>query len=95
MVRTSAVRRRGESRVRQAGVCCPPTWSMSCPLSDARRFLETSERHVRRLVAERRIPYLKVGGRLRFDDEEVACWLDTARRERRQAPVPLRPRSFG
>jgi excisionase family DNA binding protein len=37
--------------------------------------VETSERHVRRLVAERRIPYLKVGGRLRFDADEIAGWL--------------------
>jgi excisionase family DNA binding protein len=34
-------------------------------------------RHVRRLVAERRMPYLKVGRLVRFDTREVTEWLDT------------------
>jgi excisionase family DNA binding protein len=33
-------------------------------------------RHVRRLVAERRIPFLKWGNLLRFDPHEIAAWLD-------------------
>jgi excisionase family DNA binding protein len=32
-------------------------------------------RHVRQLVAERRIPYKKWGNLLRFDPDEVAGWL--------------------
>lgn len=36
-------------------------------------------RHVRRLVAERRVPYLKVGKLVRFDSVEIAVWLDTRR----------------
>ncbi len=36
--------------------------------------------HIRRLVAERRIPYLKWGHLLRFDPVEVEAWLDAARR---------------
>jgi excisionase family DNA binding protein len=32
-------------------------------------------RHVRRLVAERRVPYLKVGRLVRFDPSEIAKWL--------------------
>ncbi|MHB1929000.1 MAG: helix-turn-helix domain-containing protein [Acidimicrobiales bacterium] len=52
--------------------------------------LETSERHVRRLVAERRIPYLKVGGRLRFDADEIAGWLDAARRSCRRDRAVVR-----
>ncbi len=43
------------------------------------RCLGTSERHVRRLVAERRIPYLKVGGFVRFDEAEIKGWLDATR----------------
>lgn len=34
--------------------------------------LAVSERHVRRLVAERRIPYVKWGHLLRFDPDEIA-----------------------
>jgi len=38
-------------------------------------WLGTSHRHVRRLVAERRIPYVKVGHFVRFNDVEVAEWI--------------------
>lgn len=41
--------------------------------------LGINERHVRRLVAERRIPYLKWGHLLRFDPAELEAWLDEAR----------------
>lgn len=37
-------------------------------------------RHVRRLVAERRVPHLKVGRLVRFDSAEIAEWLDRRRR---------------
>ena len=42
--------------------------------------LNVNERHVRRLVAERRIPYVKWGHLLRFDPDEIAEWLDGGRR---------------
>jgi excisionase family DNA binding protein len=45
--------------------------------------LSVNERHVRRLVAERRIPYVpyvKWGHLLRFDPDEIAEWLDRGRR---------------
>jgi excisionase family DNA binding protein len=42
--------------------------------------LNVNERHVRRLVAERRIPYVKWGHLLRFDPDEVDEWLDGGRR---------------
>ena len=41
--------------------------------------LGVSVRHVRRLVAERRIPFLKWGGHLHFDPEEIDVWLDRHR----------------
>jgi excisionase family DNA binding protein len=43
--------------------------------------LNVNQRHVRRLVAERRIPYLKWGHLLRFDPAEIEAWLDRARRD--------------
>jgi excisionase family DNA binding protein len=36
-------------------------------------------RHVRRRVAERRLPYYKVGRLVRFDPAEIAQWLQTRR----------------
>lgn len=37
--------------------------------------LGTSERFVRRLVAERRVPFHKVGKFVRFDPEDIDTWL--------------------
>lgn len=42
--------------------------------------LGVNHRHIRRLVAERRIPYIKWGHLLRFDPDEVEAWLEGARR---------------
>ena len=41
--------------------------------------LGVNHRYVRRLVAERRIPFLKFGHLLRFDPDEIEAWLDRAR----------------
>jgi excisionase family DNA binding protein len=51
--------------------------------------LGVSVRHVRRLVNERRIPYIKWGHLLRFDPADVEQWLDAKRRT--VAPPPLLP----
>ena len=42
--------------------------------------LGITERHGRRLVAERHVPYLKVGKLVRLDPSEIAAWLDHQRR---------------
>ncbi len=41
--------------------------------------LGVSVRFVRRLVAERRIPYVKVGKFVRFDPSEIEVWIDERR----------------
>jgi excisionase family DNA binding protein len=41
--------------------------------------LRVTPRHVRRLVAERRIPFVKVGRFVRFDPGELDVWLDQQR----------------
>ena len=46
--------------------------------------LGVNVRHVRRLVFERRIPYVKWGRLVPFDPREVDRWL----RERTAAPAP-------
>ena len=38
-----------------------------------------SERMIRRLVSERRIPYFKPAGRLLFDLEELDTWAEAGR----------------
>ena len=49
-------------------------------ISEVAEYLGVTERHVRRLVAERRIPFVKWGHLLRFDPDEIAAWIDAARR---------------
>jgi excisionase family DNA binding protein len=50
-------------------------------------------RHVQRLVAEHRIPFLKVGRFVRFDPAELNVWLDEQRvAEHRSTGWPNRPR---
>ncbi len=67
-------------------------------IREERRFLDIEEvarllgvgvRHVRRLVADRRIPYLKWGHLLRFDPVEIDAWLDAARRPTRSEVVSM------
>ena len=41
--------------------------------------LGVTERHIRRLVAERRVPYVKWRRFIRFDPAEINTWLDQAR----------------
>jgi excisionase family DNA binding protein len=43
-------------------------------------YLGTSVRHVRRLVAERRIPHTKVGGLVRFKLDDIDAWLAASQR---------------
>ena len=58
-------------------------------IEEVARLLGVSVRHVRRLVADRRIPYLKWGHLLRFDPVEIDAWLDEARRPTRSQVVSM------
>jgi excisionase family DNA binding protein len=53
--------------------------------------LSVNERHVRRLVHERRIPHIKWGHLLRFDADEIESWLDENRRAVAGAPTGVSP----
>jgi excisionase family DNA binding protein len=50
----------------------PGLWT----LEETADWLAVTERMVRRLVAERRIPYVKVGRYVRFRPEDVEAWRD-------------------
>lgn len=43
--------------------------------------LNVEVRHIRRLVHERRIPYIKWGHLLRFDPDELQQWIDHYRQQ--------------
>jgi excisionase family DNA binding protein len=49
-------------------------------IETAARLLGITVRHLRRFVAERKIPYVKVGGLIRFDVEELRRWIEERRR---------------
>jgi len=49
-------------------------------LTTLARWLGVEPRHIRRLVAERRIPFIKWGHLLRFDPVEIRAWIDGYRR---------------
>ena len=51
----------------------PPAWLTIAQLAD---MVQITERHVRRLVAEDRIPVTRVGRRLRFNRARIQAWLD-------------------
>ena len=58
-------------------------------LKQVAELLNVNERHVRRLVFERRIPYFKWGHLLRFDPVELEKWLEQARIAPDIQPWPL------
>ena len=47
--------------------------------SEVAGMLGTTERHVRRLVLERRIPFAKVGKFVRFDPRDIEQWVQAAK----------------
>jgi excisionase family DNA binding protein len=47
--------------------------------SEIAGMLAVTERHVRRLVLERRIPFTKVGRFVRFDPRDIEQWVQAAK----------------
>jgi excisionase family DNA binding protein len=52
-----------------------PEHSALLSIDRVAELLGTSPRHIRRLVAQRRIPHHKVGGLVRFRVEAIERWL--------------------
>lgn len=48
-------------------------------IEEVARRLSTSPRHIRRMVFERRIPYVKVGRFVRFIPDDLVRWLNEQR----------------
>ena len=46
---------------------------------EAAEYLDTTVRHVRRLVSDHELSRYKVGGRNRFTDVDLDAWLDRRR----------------
>lgn len=58
-------------------------------INEVSEVLGVNVRHVRRLVFEHRIPYLKWGRLVRFDPREIERWLRVSceRHQERSAPT--------
>ena len=80
MPRSPGVTRPGSQRGEAAAVSVPSLLD----INGVAARLGVNVRHVRRLVAERRIPYLKWGRLLRFDPRELADWIEASRTECRR-----------
>jgi excisionase family DNA binding protein len=48
-------------------------------ITELAKSLRVNARHIRRLVHERRIPFIKWGHLIRFDPDEIRDWLNSAR----------------
>jgi excisionase family DNA binding protein len=68
------LQRRGEEQ-RRRGMTDISTIPQLLTIDQLAQRLGITVRHVRRLVAERRVPYLKVGRLVRFDPSEITNWL--------------------
>ena len=44
-------------------------------INEAADRLGTTERHIRALIADRKIAYIKVGGLVRFDPSALDAWI--------------------
>ena len=48
-----------------------PLWKVN----DVARFLNMAPQSIYRAVSEKRIPFVKIGGALRFDEMEIRDWV--------------------
>lgn len=57
----------------------PPGFSSLLDIHGLAERLGVSERFVRRLIAERRVPFFKVGKFIRFDANDIERWIEEKR----------------
>jgi excisionase family DNA binding protein len=67
-----------EANVKKSG-SAPNALPLLFDIETVAGSLAISIRQVRRLVAEDRIPYLRIGGLIRFDPDEIIEWVDDRR----------------
>lgn len=75
--------------MRSADTTRPRSVTSLLDISAVAEVLGVEIRHVRRLVQERRIPFIKWGHLLRFDPVDIEAWIDSHRHGDRLTP-PVR-----
>jgi excisionase family DNA binding protein len=63
-------------------------------VADVAELLGVEVRHIRRLVHERRIPFVKWGHLVRFDPNEITAWIDDHRTPAVQSRIDAQRHSF-
>ena len=56
-------------------------------VNDVAHFLKMAPQSIYRIVSENRIPFIKIGGALRFDQEEIRRWIHQKRGRSRKPRV--------
>ena len=64
----------------------PPTLPELLDIPALAEHLGVQPRHIRRLVHEKRIPYVKWGHLIRFDPADITDWLAANRRPQHALP---------
>ena len=52
-----------------------------CDIQELSNYLKVSVSEIRKLVREKRIPFFRIGNRLRFDLNKVNNWLEKMEKE--------------
>ena len=73
----------GMGRRSSSEVALTTSWAPLWDTATLAERLGVTERFVRRLVDERRIPFLRIGKFIRFDPADVAAWIEQQRVEQR------------
>ncbi len=55
-------------------------------VNEAAVYLGTTVRHIRRLVNERRVPFVKLHGKVRLLPDDLDAWIDAQRVEATNGP---------
>jgi excisionase family DNA binding protein len=69
-------RSHASTAARRPGPSKSPTHRRLLDIDVLAEWLATSPRHIRRLVAERRVPFVKVGHFIRFDPDDITRWIE-------------------
>jgi excisionase family DNA binding protein len=72
----SSGRSHASTAVMRIGSSAAPAQRRLLDIDVLAEWLATSPRHIRRLVAERRVPFVKVGHFIRFDPDDIGRWIE-------------------
>ena len=84
----TSARAKEDTRCRNQSASEKQTRRQPLSVAEAANYMNVTERYVRRLIAERRVPFLKIGRHVRLRPEDLDVYLDGCRVE------PMRAHPF-